>query len=111
MIKPIPERLLIHTIQYEEFTRDGAFGEEFKPIVTIPFVLVQPKTQIRRNDAGEEIEIKAIVFIDALNTPNAQPLKEKSKVYFNNREWRVKSCESLYALNPTAPHHYEVMLT
>lgn len=107
-IKPIPKRVLIHTIEYEEFLKDGSFGEEFAPRESISGVLVQPKTEIRRDEIQEEIQIDAVIFLDAVNTPGFKPLKEKSKVHFGGREWRVVSCAALYTFNPDQPHHYEV---
>lgn len=109
-IKPIPKRLLIHTIEYEEFVKDGSFGEEFAPRETIRNVLVQPKTEIRRDMYQEEIQIDAVIFLDAANTPGFKPLKEKSIVHFNGREWRVVACDALYAFDPEKPHHYEVKI-
>lgn len=109
-IKPIPKRLLIHTIEYEEFVKDGSFGEEFAPSETMTGVLVQPKTEIRRDEIQEEVQINAVIFLDATNTPKFKPLKEKSKVHFNGREWRVVACETLFTFNPDKPHHYEVKI-
>lgn len=109
-VKPIPKKLLIHTIKYEEFLRDGSFGEEFAPTETISFVLVQPSSKLRRDGNGEEVQTLGVVFLDAVNTPNFKPLKEKSKVRFKEKDYRVIECESLYALDPDMPHHYEVNL-
>lgn len=109
-ILPIPKGVLIHRIEYEEFDEDAGFGEKYLPKETIVNVLVQPKTEMRRSSAGEEIQINAIVFLDAANTPGFRPLKEKSKVRFSGREWRVNSCDALYAFDPVTPHHYEVSL-
>jgi hypothetical protein len=109
-IRPIPKKLLIHSIEYEEFLGDGPFGEEYAEKETISNVLVHPKTLIHRDEKNEEIQINAVIFLDAVNTPNFKPLTIKSKVYFNGREWRVYQCEPYYTLNPDVPHHYEVMI-
>ena len=110
VIKAIPKKLLMHIIEYEEFLKDGSFGEQFATMESISFVLVQPKTEMRRDANNEEVQINAIVFLDAVNTPKFKPLKEKSKVHFQGREWRVNACDALFAFNPTVPHHYEVGL-
>lgn len=107
-IRPIPKKLLIHSIEYEEFKEDGSFGEEFHPIETITNVLVQPRTEIRRDYNNEEVEIQAVIFLDAVNTPIFKPLREKSKVHFNGRVWRVVSCEHLFTFDFSTPHHFEV---
>ncbi|MET3504944.1 putative minor capsid protein [Halalkalibacter oceani] len=107
-IRPIPKRVLIHSIEYEEFVRDGSFGDEFAPAETISFVLVQPKAELRRDGTGEEVQVQGVIFLDAVNTPNFKRLREKSKVHFNGHDYRVVACDALYALDPKTPHHYEV---
>ncbi|AST94411.1 hypothetical protein BC6307_17940 [Sutcliffiella cohnii] len=107
-IKPIPKRLLIHIIEYEEFIRDGSFGEEFAPKETISFVLVQPKSELKRDSNGEEVQTRGIIFLDSVNTPKFRRLREKSKIRFKEIEFRVVACDALYALDPIIPHHYEV---
>ncbi|WP_353625729.1 putative minor capsid protein [Bacillus sp. JCM 19041] len=109
-IKPIPRRLLIHTIKYEEFLRDGSFGDEFAEPVSFSFVRMEPKSSFRRNANGEEINLQGVLFLDAQNTPDYQRLKEKSKVHFKGREMRVYACEEYYAFDGKTPHHYEVEL-
>lgn len=110
MINPIPRHLLIHEIEYEEFIRDGSFGEEFKDPETIVHVLVQPKTVLSRGSNNEEVQVRSIMFIDLMNTPNAKELIVKSKVRFNGKVMRVNACNAYYTLDPVTPHHYEVEL-
>ncbi|MBN6889903.1 minor capsid protein [Cytobacillus horneckiae] len=110
-IKPIPKSLLIHTIEYEKFLKDGRYGPEFDEKETIVSVRVEPLTKLVRDSNNEEVQASAIIFIDSVNTPNAKPLIEKSKVHFRGRDYVVLSCEPLYALDPETPHHWEVSLT
>ncbi|WP_017728499.1 putative minor capsid protein [Halalkalibacterium ligniniphilum] len=107
-IKPIPRRFLIHSIEYEEFVRDGSFGEEFAPSETISFVLVQPKSELKRDSNGEEVQVQGVIFLDAVNTPKFKRLREKSKVKFNGNDYRIVACDALYAFKSNTPHHYEV---
>lgn len=109
-IRPIPRKLLIHTVIYEEYLGDEAFGESFGAPITVGRVLVQPLHKMRRDPNGEEVEIHSVIFIDSVNTPLARPFVGKSKVNFNGEDLRVVSCEPLYTLNPDVPHHYEVTL-
>ncbi|WP_342489170.1 putative minor capsid protein [Cytobacillus sp. FSL W7-1323] len=110
-IKPIPKSLLIHSIEYEKFLKDGRHGPEFDEKEAIVSVRVESTTKLIRDSNNEEVQASAIIFIDSVNTPNAKPLIEKSKVYFRGRDYVVISCESLYALDPETPHHWEVSLT
>lgn len=109
-VKPIPRNLLIHTITYEEFTGDAAFGEQFSPPVVIANVLIQPLHKTRRDSNGVEVEVNSLVFLDSVNTPLARPLISRSKVSFGADTLRVITCEPLYAFDPVTPHHYEVTL-
>ncbi|MED1602604.1 putative minor capsid protein [Alkalihalophilus marmarensis] len=108
-LKPIPKRLLIHTIIYEEYRGDSTFGgNDFSPPEDIPFVLVQPKSELRRDATGVEIQIKGTIFLDAKNTPNFKRLKEESRIKFNGEDYRVVGCDALYTTDPNTPHHFEV---
>jgi hypothetical protein len=106
IIRPIPKQLLIHSIVYEEYLGQGNFGESWGDPETIDCVRFEPKTAIRMDANGEEIETQGIIFLDAVNTPNCKPLKVKSKVTFNGIEMRVHACNPYYGFNQV--HHYEV---
>lgn len=110
-IKPIPKRMLVHTIIYEEYEEEGPFGGgDFADPITIEGVRVEPSSSIRQNSNGEEIVLKGTVFLDAQNTPLYRKLKEKSKVTFGDDDYRVHQCQALFALDGVTPHHFEVEL-
>ena len=106
IIRPIPKRLLCHSIEYQEYLGQGNFGESWGDPETIDCVRFEPKTAIRMDANGEEIETQGIIFMDTVNTPNCKPLKVKSKVTFNGIEMRVHACHPYYGFNQV--HHYEV---
>ncbi|MBG9785625.1 putative minor capsid protein [Shouchella lehensis] len=110
-IRPIDKRLLIHQIIYEEFEEEGPFGGGgFAQPLPIDRVRVEPSSSFRQDSNGEEIALKATVFLDAKNTPLFRKLKEKSKVTFGDDDYRVHQCQALFALDGVTPHHYEVEL-
>lgn len=110
-LHPIPKRNLIHTITYEEYKGEDPFGgggDDFAESETLSRVLFQPKSSLRRDGNGEEIQLTGIIFLDAKNTPDFKPLIEKSRITFNGKDMRVNACKPLYAFDPKTPHHYEI---
>lgn len=112
MVRQIPKRLLIHTVQYAEYigTSGGWGGTEgnHKPAVPYSAVRVEPSTQLVKDGTGDSVTARAVLFIDMINSDynNTIP-KEKSKVTFEGVEYVVKQVDYLYA---RTLHHLEVYL-
>lgn len=109
-ISQIPRHLLIHSVVYEEYVKTGAFDKEYKDPIMLTNVLVQPSFKVVKDARGQEREIKALLFMDTVNTPNCQALVPDSNVKFGDLEGVVVSCDPIYTIDPITPHHYEVSL-
>lgn len=109
-ISQIPKHLLIHSIIYEEYIKVGIYDKEYKDPETFTNVLVQPAFKIIKDVRGQEREIKALIFLDTVNTPNCKAFVPDSVVKFGELEGIVVSCEPIYTIDPIKPHHYEVSL-
>lgn len=109
MVRPIPRRLLIHSVIYEEYSGNSGWGETYLPPVTLENVLVQPVSNINRSNIAEEKRYKAILFFDMTHSTPKVTFKEKSRVTFNGETMTVQGVNTLYALSAT-PHHIEVEL-
>lgn len=107
-VRPIPVRLLIHSIGYEEYEGEKSFGSSWLPNETIDYVLFQPKTEWALDSKNREVEIKGIIFLDAVETKPYKPLTVGSKIKFKDWDLVVMDCSPLYTFDPTIPHHYEV---
>ena len=108
-VKPIPKRLLIHSVDYREYIQDDRWGDRYADPVTLRFVRVEPATALNRDATKEEISGQAVLFLDRVFTrPFVEP-KEKSKVTFKGREYEIHEVKALYAFGPDA-HHFEVVL-
>lgn len=110
MVKPIPKRVLIHEVTYEEhIPGDGFTEEEFKPPATLYNVRVGFESNIRRTNISEEKLYKAILIFDVVNSSSSGvfEFKEKSKVTFNGEEMHVNKVNPVYGF---ALHHYEIEL-
>src|SRR5690606_4069498 len=109
-IEPIPISLLIHSIEYEEFIKVSTYDKEYKPVEIIDNVLVQPIVSIKKDSRGQEVQTKAVIFLDSVNTPNCKELKVDSKITFGSLSGTVIACEPLYTFDTITPHHYEVTI-
>lgn len=108
-VKPIPKRLLIHSVDYREYIQDDRWGDRFADPITLRFVRVEPATALNRDATKEEIPARAILFLDRVFTrPFVEP-KEKSRVTFQGHEYEVHEVKALYAFGPDV-HHFEVVL-
>lgn len=113
-IKPIPKRLLPHTISYKEYDGTGTFGENFKPTIDIKHVRLEPSNKkISTNVSGQPIQdivATALMFVDFANSSHTT-IKEKSEVVFKGRKMKVQIVEPVYAFDGEEPHHLEVYLS
>jgi hypothetical protein len=108
-VKPIPKRLLIHSVDYREYIQDDRWGDRFDDPVTLRYVRVEPASDLRRDATKESMPSEAVLFIDRVHSsPFIEP-KEKSRITFRGREYEVHQVKALYAFGPEV-HHYEVVL-
>lgn len=111
MIKPIPKRLLPHNCIYKEYLDNTGEGDKWDEIgVTLKFVKVEEKMQLKVTSNGREIVGNARLFYDLTTSSglSAKPV-QNSKIIFKGREYRVVDTDILCGEEDN-PHHYEVML-
>lgn len=111
MARPIPKRLLIHTVQYSEYTGGSSWGGSsgnYKPPVDYKHVRVEPSTKVITDSTGNSKTAKATLFIDMINSDyNNNMPKELSKISHNGIEFIVGQVDYLYT---RTLHHLEVIL-
>lgn len=109
MVKPIPKKLLIHEVKYEEFYEDDRYGEGYKLPITLKNVRVQVGSAFSRSNTNENISYQAMLIYDVKNSSTSVPFefKEKSKVTFNGKTMLVQKVNPVYAFTL---HHYELEL-
>lgn len=110
MIKPIPKRLLPHNCIYKKYLGNNGEGDDWDKEITLKFVKVEEKTQLKVTSNGREIVGNARLFYDLTNSSglSAKPI-QNSKIIFKGREYRVVDTDILCGEEDN-PHHYEVML-
>lgn len=109
--RPIPIRLLPHTVQYLQYTKgDGITTESgFLDAVTLSNVRVQYLSNIKRNNNSEEKLYEAKLFFDVVNSKASGLFEftEDSKVIHNGMTMTVKKVNPVEAFKL---HHYEIGL-
>ncbi|WP_054634821.1 putative minor capsid protein [Thalassobacillus sp. C254] len=108
-VRPIPKRLLIHSVKYQEQGESDGWdtqpGEEY----TIDNVRVEPATSFNRAANREEIRAEHILFIDRKHSSYFPDAKEQDHVTFQGKELKVVKVNPQYAFGPD-PHHLELEL-
>ncbi|WP_017379742.1 putative minor capsid protein [Paenisporosarcina sp. TG-14] len=107
MARSIPKRLLIHSVNYEEYVGDDRYGETWAKPIEIKFVRVEPSRKVTSNANGEDIVAQSLIFIDAKHSKPFVKMEKGSKVTFNGVETFVNKVDPLYAFGPNI-HHYEI---
>lgn len=107
-IKPIPKKLLIHTIKLESASNDDGWGSEHGSPQTIKYVRVEPAKSLRVGGTNNDTIANNIVFIDAVNSSPFIKPKEKDIIEFNLDKRTVIKVKELY--DDSKLHHLEVEL-
>jgi|SRR5690554_3600435 len=108
-IKSIPKRLLIHTIEYEEFIGSGTWDDEFAEPITINNVRVEPVSRLNRTGDSEGEQVSHIVFIDRQHSTPIPDFKIRSRITFRGVSREVVGVKPFYGFD-SEPHHYEIEL-
>lgn len=109
-VKPIPKKVLPHSIEYERYSGEGRNGPTYDMAITVKNVRIEPTSEKIVDGNGEQIQLKSKLFIDAVNSTPAVHLKAKSIVHFNGNDYYIQSVAPYYA-NSTNVHHWELRLT
>lgn len=109
-IRPIPKKLLIHTINYLELAANNGWDNSFSEAITIDFVRVEPASSVQRTATSEGSDIKHILFVDRVHSSRFPDFKEKSKIVWNGQTFELKQIKPHYDFG-VIPHHYELGLS
>lgn len=109
-IRPIPKKLLIHSVIYTEKTDGDGWNDSSTPApITIDRVRVDASTSLNRSSNRQDINADHVLFIDRVHSSQFFRMKEGSTVEFNGREWKVDTVQEFYDFK-NQPHHYEIGL-
>lgn len=111
MARPIPKKLLPHTVTYKAKTAEGSRGPVFAADVTIENVLIQRKLVKKQTQDGFEVIGKAIMVYDYVNSSPTGIEFENRDVIIDNgtsEEYTINGFQEQPTLQ--GKHHIEVLL-
>lgn len=110
-MRPIPKKLLIHTVLLHKRKKVDKWGkEELDAGEELVNVRIEPSHQIIRDGNGAEIQLAVTLFFDCRNSrPKETEIHVDDIIDFNGQMHQVKSVEPLY--DEKKLHHYEIGLT
>lgn len=109
-MRPIPRRLLIHTVAMRTPTGTDAWqGAAWSLPVTVACVRVEPCSTMRIGKDNIQVQLTALLYYDAvLSTPSGVAWTPGQEVVHNGTTYRVASAEPYY--DERKLHHWEVGL-
>lgn len=119
MLKPIPGRILRHSIIFLECTGVDVYQSPQYVAHDVHHVAVQPSVDVRKSRDNTDLNLRGICFIDARCSTAANPVKwmedseragHSAKLDFAMQEYTVSGVETLYD-DTGHIHHWEVLLS
>lgn len=109
-IRPIPKKLLIHSVTLHKKASEDVWGKEILDDgVQLNYVRMEPSSKVVRNKNGAEIQLAATLFYDCHNSrPSETVFQEDDIIVFNGQKHKVQTVEPLY--DEKKLHHYEMGL-
>lgn len=108
-MRPIPRRLLIHSVVYVPPKSKDPWGKVTPGQETeLRFVRIEPSSKIVRDKNNAEIQLAATLFFDCKNSNPKVEFQEDDIIIFNGQKHRIALIEPLY--DEGKLHHYEIGL-
>lgn len=109
-IRPIPKKLLPHTIEYKELAGSDGWDDKFKKPVNIYNVRVVVNESVRRTSNSNDKVERNMLYADRVHTSPYPDFKAKSKVVWNGKTYEITDVKRIIDTDPNIPHHYEMEL-
>ena len=109
-MKPIPKRLLIHTVTIKSPTGIDRMGvKTYTEPVEIKHVRLEPISKRIQSKDKQDLQLSTLMFYDCKNSyPSTLNFTQGQVVTFNGLELIIQVVEPLY--DERKLHHYEVGL-
>lgn len=108
-MKPIPKRLLVHTVILGKLAKDRWGEETVTDEQELSCVRMEPSSKVARDKNNAEIQLAATLFYDCRNSqPRGVEFVEDEIVTFNGQKHKIQTVEPLY--DEKKLHHYELGL-
>lgn len=109
-IKPVPLKLLIHTVTLRHKSNDGNWNDSDYTEQTLYHVRLEPKKTMVYSKENQQITMNSILFIDNTHSTKPDNISLDDDIVFNGEVFTIKSIDKHYALDSDVPHHYEIGL-
>lgn len=109
-MRPIPKKLLIHTVTLLHISGKDRWGKEITDVQTmLTHVRIEPSSKIVKDKDNNEIQLSATLFFDCKNSrPLLTGFSLDDQIIFNGQKHRIQLVEPLY--DGEKLHHYELGL-
>lgn len=105
----LPMSWLIHYIKYKEYQGvDDWDAPVYSEPIIINNVRFEGSTVFSRDSSQNKIVAEAVIFVDTKNSNPIPRFVERSKIFFNNREYTLKKVIPLYYPTKNKIRHYEL---
>lgn len=107
-MKPIPRKLLIHSVKRHTVAEKNRMGKEtLDEGIELKHVRVEPTTRVVRDKNGAEVQLAATLFYDCKNsTPRNVKFAVDDIILFQGQKFSIELVEPLYDVKRL--HHYEL---
>lgn len=109
-MKPIPKKLLIHSVELMEVNTANSWQEEeTKTIANLKYVRIEPSSKLITAKDNRQVTLAATLLYDCRNSrPAGVEFKQGQKIIWNGIEHVIETIEPLY--DGEKLHHYELGL-
>lgn len=109
-IRPIPKKLLIHTVIHAKTEEEDRWGKSvLKEEQELRLVRMEPSSKIVKDKSGAEIQLAATLFYDCRNSrPQGTNFSVDEIIIFSGQKHAVQLIEPMY--DGEKLHHYEMGL-
>ena len=109
-MKPIPEKLLIHSAELKAVTNDNTWQEEKQSdSKQLSKVRIEPCSRLVTAKDNKQITLSAVLIYDCKNSrPKNTEFCQGQKIFFKDKEYAVETIEPLY--DGSKLHHIELGL-
>ena len=110
-MKPIPRRLLIHSVVWASNPQGDGWGGRKGTPVNVEHVRVEPSSKLAQTPENEKVTLSAVLIYDGTNsTPKGLDWTAalRTEVTFNGRKYTVVEAAPFY--DARRLHHWEMGL-
>jgi len=108
-MKPIPRKLLIHTVTVVSDIFKGTWGNETSGTRTdISFVRIEPRSELVIDKQNRQVKLSGLMFYDCVNSSPAFKFSESNKIEFHGNAYNIAFIKELY--DASKLHHLEIGL-